>query len=84
MPQYIHNSIPVDDSSEEKLPPILKSEIRTSIKDLKPGKSPGLDNIYSEYVKAGGEPLVNALHILFNHILQIQIHKPALGIGHRP
>ena len=64
------SSVPVNDSSDEKLPHILKSEIRTNIKELKTGKSPGLDNIYSEYVKAGGEPLVNALHVLFNHILK--------------
>ena len=48
------SSVPVNDS-DEKLPHILKSEIRTNIKELKTGKSPGLDNIYSEYVKAGGE-----------------------------
>ena len=52
------------------MPHILKSEIRTNIKELKTGKSPGLDNIYSEYLKAGAEPLVNALHVLFNHILK--------------
>ena len=58
-----------DYSEEENIPPILRSEVENAIKELKIGKSPGLDNIYSEYIKAGGEPLMNALLHLF---LQIQ------------
>ena len=58
----------IDDSQEEPIPPILRSEILFAINNLKPGKSPGLDNIYSEYIKAGGDPLLDALHILFNKI----------------
>ena len=57
------------DLEEEEIPPIIQSEVRKSIEDLKIGKSPGLDNIYSEYIKAGGEPLMNTLIHLF---LQIQ------------
>ena len=60
----------VDDSSEDKIPSILKSEISYAITNLKIRKSPGLDNIYSEYLKAGGDPLINTLQILFNKILQ--------------
>ena len=45
------------------------SETEHAIHNLKYGKSPGLDNIYSEYIKAGGEPLMNALLHLFNRIL---------------
>ena len=59
----------IDDSQEEPIPPILKSEIVYAIGNLKPGKSPGLDNVYSEYIKAGGKPLVDALHLLFNKII---------------
>ena len=58
----------IDDSTEDPIPEILKSEIVHAINHLKTGKSPGLDNIYSEYFKAGGEPLVDALHLLFNKI----------------
>ena len=36
------SSIPVDDSTDEKCPPMLKSETRTNIKDLKRDKSSGL------------------------------------------
>ena len=45
----------------KEIPPIIQSEDRKAIEDLKIGKSPGLENIYSEYIKAGGEPLMNAL-----------------------
>ena len=38
------------------------------INHLKTGKSPGLGNIYSEYFKASGEPLVDALHLIFTKI----------------
>jgi len=54
-----------DFSEEDTIPPILSSEVEEAIKHLKIGKSPGLDNIYSEYLKAGGEPLMNALLHLF-------------------
>ena len=54
-----------DFSEEDVIPPILSSEVEEAIKHLKIGKSPGLDNIYSEYLKAGGEPLMNALLHLF-------------------
>ena len=54
-----------DFSEEDAIPPILSSEVEEAIKHLKIGKSPGLDNIYSEYLKAGGEPLMNALLHLF-------------------
>ena len=33
-------------------------------------KSPGLDNIYSEYIKAGSEPLMKAFLHLFSQILK--------------
>ena len=63
----------IDDSQEEPIPSILKSEIVHAVNNLKPGKSPGLDEIYSEYIKAGGEPLVNALHLLYNKIITSSI-----------
>ena len=37
----------IDDSRQEPIPPILKSEIVYAIDNLKPGNSPGLDNVYS-------------------------------------
>ena len=64
------NYIVIDDSQEDVIPIILRSEVEHAIKEMKPGKSPGLDRIYSEYLKAGGEPLTNALLYLFNQILK--------------
>ena len=43
--------IDINDSEEEEIPPIIQSEVRKAIEDLKIGKSPGLDNIYSEYMR---------------------------------
>ena len=53
-----------------EIPTITVEEIKHAISKLKNGKSPGLDEIYNEYIKAGGEPLINALQILFNNILK--------------
>ena len=63
------NQIVIDDSTSDVIQPILNDEISSAINNLKNGKSPGLDNIYSEYIKSGGEPLLNALHHLFNCVL---------------
>ena len=48
--------------------PILKSEIKEAIKTMKKGKSPGIDNIPSELVQAGGESTINQLHSICNRI----------------
>ena len=69
---YFDDSLapPIDDTLHDPISPILKSEVEYAIKNMKIGKSrPGLDYIYSEYLKAGGETLVNALLHLFNLIL---------------
>lgn len=48
--------------------PILKSEIEEAIKTLKKRKSPGVDNITSELVQAGGVSMVDQLHNICNRI----------------
>ena len=58
-----------DDSCADDIPPILKSEVRNAINDLKNGKKPGLDHIYSKYIKAGGEPILKAMQHHFDCIL---------------
>lgn len=60
----------IEDSTSDEIPPILITEISSAINNLKCDKSPGIDNIYSEYIKAGGEPLITALLHLFNSILK--------------
>ena len=44
--------------------PVLREEVEAAIKTLKPGKSPGVDNVPSELIKHGGESTVEALSIL--------------------
>ncbi len=55
--------------SEEPIPSILKEEVEHAIKNIKSGKSPGLDHIIAEYIKAGGDSMVDAMTLLFNKIL---------------
>ena len=59
----------IDDANEDEIPPILRIEVETAINNMKNSKSPGLDNIHTEYLKAGGDPLIDALLMLFNRIL---------------
>ena len=68
---YQDNSVAtnVDDTLEDEIPTILRHEVEHAIRKLKIGKSPELDNIYSEYINVGGEPLIKALLHLFNQIL---------------
>ena len=62
------NPLPTDE--ELPIPPIMKSEIVSAINRLASGKSPGIDRIHSEFLKAGGDAMVQVLHILFNLILE--------------
>ena len=62
------DSLPTDE--ELPIPSITPSEIETAINRLSSGKSPGIDRIHSEFLKSGGDVMVNILHILFNRILE--------------
>ena len=53
---------------EEDSPPILIGEIEKAILSLKPGKSPGVDNVPTELLKCGGEPTAKALTALCQKI----------------
>ena len=48
---------------------IEKNDIRKAIKMMKTRKAPGHDGIAAETLKAGGEPIVDVLHTLFNAVL---------------
>ena len=50
--------------NEESLP-VIKSEVEAAINNLKPGKSPGLDNVPAELLKHGGDHVLNALTNLY-------------------
>ena len=53
---------------EEESPPILKEEVEAALRSLKPGKSPGVDNVPSELLKSGGEDLVTVMTALCQKI----------------
>ena len=48
------------DTSEVEDPPILRAEVEAAMKDLKCGKSPGVDNVPGELIKYGGEAVIDA------------------------
>ena len=56
---------PTDD---EESPAILKREVEVAVRSLKAGKSPGVDNVPAELVKAAGEEAVEALTVLCQKI----------------
>lgn len=61
---------PLDNT--ENVPPILTSEVRTALKELKNNKCPGDDGIYNEYLKLGQEELIPVLRDLFNKIIETE------------
>ena len=61
---------PLQTNQELPIPHMNKQEIISAINKLASGKSPGIDQIHSEFLKAGGDAMVNILHILFNRILE--------------
>ena len=61
---------PLPPDTENPIPSILKSEVASAIDKLSSGKSPGIDSICAEFLKAGGDAMVQVLTKLFNLILE--------------
>ncbi|GFR92326.1 endonuclease-reverse transcriptase [Elysia marginata] len=57
-----------DPPETDDSPPIQKSEVEAAVRSLKLGKAPGVDNIPSELLKAGGEEVNNILTALCQRI----------------
>ena len=55
-----------------KIPRITLSETKTAIRRLKQSKSPGLDGICAEFLKAGGEEVAKEMTLMFNDILNTE------------
>ena len=53
-----------NDKSEDAEPPPLRSEFEKALKELPNGKSPGVDQIPAELIKASGEEGVSVMHRL--------------------
>ena len=57
-------------TEEGDLPPIIPSEVKEAINQMKENKAPGIDDITSDIIKLGGEEMETQLVILFNRILE--------------
>ncbi|CAH1240999.1 Hypp6277 [Branchiostoma lanceolatum] len=55
---------------EDVAPDILESEVVAAIKALKLGKSPGIDNVPGELLKAGGETVARLYTRICNHVFK--------------
>ena len=55
-------------TADELEPEVMSSEIRAAIQKLKNDKAAGLDGIYGEMLKAGGETVVQALKTIIDHV----------------
>ena len=58
--------------SDEKLPPVLISEVRNAVFQMKEGKAPGKDGLTIEAIKAGGYVLWKALAERFSRYFEMQ------------
>ena len=59
-------------ANEESVPPILISEVRTAVMELKPGKTPGEDGILTEHLKIGLPVLAPKITRVFNKIMETE------------
>ena len=66
--QSIPSTTPGIEPSLEELT-ITKEEVRKVISSLKNNKAPGSDLTTAEVLKAGGEPMVNTLRLIFSKVL---------------
>ena len=63
---------PDSENVTENIPPITEQEVENSIKRLSNRKTPGIDGITSELIKAGGDMMIKILTILFNKIINTE------------
>ena len=63
----IEDAMPCPEQQQQEPKPLLE-EIDAAIKNLKSGKSPGLDNIPSELLKHRGDEGTKALHPLYTRV----------------
>ena len=62
------DEINVSNQPDIPLEPISKEEIRGSVHAMKNRKAPGADSISAKVLKAGGDEMINFLHMLFRKI----------------
>ncbi|XP_072039417.1 uncharacterized protein [Amphiura filiformis] len=53
-------------TEQEEDPPILTSEVEEAMRNMKDGRSPGIDNVQAEMLKSGGQTTIKAYTKLCN------------------
>ena len=62
------NNINIPHNDQNHIEDINKEEIRKAIRGMKNRKSPGIDIVTSEALKAGGEPMIGMLHKILSKL----------------
>ena len=65
------HKIPDEQPPEDLEPEVTMSEVKAAIKKLKNDKATGLDGIYGEMIKVGGDTVAQALKIIIDHVWKI-------------
>ena len=60
---------------------LLMSRLSEIIRGLKNKKAPGIDSLYNEHIKYGGQSLVKCLCILFNWITRYEYVPKIFKLG---
>ena len=66
------NILPPNVDGNNQTPPIIQSEVRVAIKELKTGRTPGEEHIHKEHLKQCLEHLLEQLITIFNTILHTE------------
>ena len=65
-------SLPPNVDMNDQTPPIIQSEVRVAIEELKARRPPGEDHIHNEHLKQDLEHLLESLTTIFNKILHTE------------
>ena len=69
-PQDQHPSQKITNPDSPEVPPIMTSEVKKTLKEMKNDKAPGIDNLTSDIMILEGEESVKQITKLFDQILE--------------
>ena len=69
-PQDQHPPLKITNPDSSEVPPIMTSEVKKTLREMKNNKAPGIDNLTSDIMILGGEESVTQLTNFLNQILE--------------